>query len=1013
MICCVSHYKGRLQWVSTLCIAIVFVGLTLVGVAADKEILPDFLVRTWDSEDGLPAAPIQAAARTADGYLWVATRAGLARFDGVRFVIFTTNNTPALQDDRISCLLVDSAGDLWAGTEAGTLAIRRQGAFVRVPTSVQLRGKRINSLAQDGKGALWIATEGEGLMQLHDGICSFFSGANGLPSDVIRQVVADGKGQPWAIGGGKLAFFDGVRWEPQVVPGLEGSTVAALAKSQDGGLWVATTCRQQMREQGGQVLKLREGQWRSELPPYPWPHVNLAPRVTALLEYQADSVWVGTFAAGLVHWGTGQKWEELTAEGLHRQIIVNCLAADETGSLWVGYGRSDQLQQVRCRLVKTMRMPVPGAQSRVLTVCAARDQSVWIGTSDAGVFHCRDGQFEPYGAEQGVLDMHVRVMLEDSHTNFWVGTWGGLLQLKGKRFERVNTPDALRSRITALCEDHAGHLWVGATPGLVRLGADGGRVFGRSEGIAEAQINAIEEDRYGVIWVAMGGQGLFRQAGPRFTRCDAIQWSGLANIRALHADAAGALWGTTDKGLFRLKEGKFAHWSTAEGLPSELLRAIIEDASGNLWISSDNGFFGCSTGQFDNYVQGKSPPLLFWHLSTADGLDSRMSSGGGQPAAARSTDGRLWFPNQYALAVFDPATLFSAMSVQPVRLEEVLVDGVPCAREPAGGLRVKSSARRFEFHYTSPTLQAPERLQFRFRLRGLESDWVNAGAQRVAYYSHLAPGGYEFQVMVGGPDGFWREAKPGLRLEVVPLWWERRLVHIFAGLALVASLVGAARVFERGKLRRQMQELETQRALEKERRRIAQDLHDDIGARLTRINLQGELAGRASLPPGELRRQVAGMTGKVLELIVAMDEIVWAINPRHDSVPSLASYLQHFAAEFFEPSSIRCRVDVEPGLPKALLGAQVRHNLFLAVKEALHNAAKHSNAREVWLKVRCLERTLVITVDDDGQGFDAAQTNGRRSGLANMHARLQDAGGDCIIESQQGEGCHVRFVLPL
>jgi len=996
-----------------LCGFVVLLGWAMPSPAAEKATLPDFLLRTWDSDDGLPAGQIRATARTPDGYLWIATTAGLARFDGSRFVVFSTNTLPALGDNRVLCLLVDRAGDLWVGTGKGTLARRHDGVIAAVPLDARLGPKPIYVLAQDAEGAIWLATQGAGLVRCLGGSCAFFSATNGLPRNVVSELCADKQGQIWAIAGAKLATFKAGRWDTVKIPGIS-FPLAALAPSSDGGLWVATIFPSRRGEAGGQVFKLIDGLKTLELPPFPWPHGTMYPNVNTLVEDQTGRIWLGTGNAGLLYWGPEQGWDSLSRQSAPRQISINCLSEDQTGNLWVGFDRTDELMQIRPRPVNTLHLPAPAEQSRVFAVCAARDNSVWVGTSDAGVFRYRQGEFEHFGSEQGLLAKNISVIFEDRRTNLFVGTWTGLFRWNTARFERVEGPSPLRSRIYSLCEDRQGNLWVGTPRGAVRLGDTGAQLFGRDEGLGSFDIMAIEEDRAGVIWVATVGQGIFRLRQERFEACALGPALGHAVLSVLYAGPDNALWiGTWGQGLLRLKDGTLSHWNTTDGLPSDLFHAIIEDEAGNLWFSSDNGFFGCLPRQFDTYAPGRSAPLSFRRLSTGDGFDSKLGSGAGHSAAARSADGRLWFPNQYALAVLDLTKLPSARLTRSVMIEEVLVDGAVCPRTAAGGLRVKSSSRRFDIHYTAPSLLAPEQTQFRFRLVGWDPQWIDASRRRVAYYGHLPPGEYRFEVMAGGLDGVWREATPGLQLEVVPRWWERRWAQALGALLLIGSLVGGLRMAERAKLRRRLRELQTQQALEGERRRIAQDLHDDIGARLTRLGLQGALAGQEGLPAAEVRREVAGMTDGIRELVAAIDEVVWTINPRQDSVASLTRYIQHYAAEFFEPMPVRCRVDIQSDLPEAPLGAQVRHNLFLAVKEALHNAAKHSRAGEVWLTVQCQQRTLAITVEDDGRGFDAVAARAEHNGLANMRARLKGAGGECVIESQPGKGCRVGFRLPL
>ena len=981
------------------------------GLAAERAALPDFLIRTWDSEDGLPTGPIRATARTPDGYLWIATGNGLMRFDGARFVAFNTNNTPALADNRTSCLLVDAAGDLWVGTSGGTLARRRAGDFASLPIIPPLPGIPINALAQDASGAIWVATEGAGLARWREGSWDFFTQSNGLPGDGVSQLAAAGGNDLWALAAGQLVRWDGSRWTQ--VAGWEsgGGRGQALAKSRDGGLWVATVYPQATGGHGGQVRKFKDGQWTAPLPPYPWPYLTQPPRITALIEDRAGRIWLGTIDAGLRWWETGRPWETLSPENRLRQIGVNCLAEDAAGSLWVGFNRSDQLQQVRTRPVQTLRLPAVAGQSRVYAVSASRDGSAWIGTSDAGVFHHRDGQFRQFTEEAGLADRRICTLLEDARTNLWVGTWGGLFRQQGDRFERVTGPEALRSQVLALCEDRRGTLWAGTQTGLVRLAGTQSAMVENSAGLP---IRAIQESLRDELWVAGVNGRLYRLRDGRLEPCEIPDWPTGTVILSLHADAHGALWiGTMAQGLLRLKDGQLRHWSTSDGLPSDRLPAILEDMDGCLWFSSDNGFFGCSPGQFDLWRDDPKPPPLFRRLATADGLETKMGSGAGNPVASRSPDGRLWFPNQFAVAVFDPAALTPGGSAPPPLVEEVVADNRPLIREADGGLRAKSSSRHFEFRYTVPNLESPDRQRFWFRLKGWEAEWVDAGSQRVAHYSHLPPGQYEFEVRAGGPDGLWRAAQPALRLAVMPLIWERRWVQALGVFLLLAAAGSGTWYLERLRSRRRLARLEQQRALELERRRIARDLHDDLGSRLTEVMLMGEGVEHATASLPESRHRLGQMLGKVRQLVGAMDQVVWTVTPENDTLPNLVGYASNFAQEFLEAAGISCRLDVPVNLPHVMVAAPVRLSLFLAVKEALNNAVKHAGASEVWLRVTCSTQELCLSVGDNGKGFEPGRAEGAGHGLRNLRQRLAGIGGRAEWSSAPGQGTTARFFYPL
>jgi len=346
-------------------------------------------------------------------------------------------------------------------------------------------------------------------------------------------------------------------------------------------------------------------------------------------------------------------------------------------------------------------------------------------------------------------------------------------------------------------------------------------------------------------------------------------------------------------------------------------------------------------------------------------------------------------------------------------IEEVVIDGVSRARAGTSTLLVNSPASRIEIHYTSPNLTVPEQLRFRHRLAGLEQDWVEAGDRRVVFYNRLPPGKYEFQVMAGGADGQWFEATEGLKLVIVPRWWERRSAEIGLALLLLTAASGTVWLGERSRSRRRLLRLEAQQATERERRRIAQDLHDDLGTSLTEISLLSELAGRSSASAEEVKAKLGSIAEKSVEMVRALDEIVWAVNPRNDTLPNLVNYLCLFAQDFLGLSQIQCRLEVAAGLPALPLNAEQRHTLYLVVKEVLANAVKYSEARELWLRIRLEESMLILVVEDNGRGFDTGVIRPWGNGLENVRGRMTALGGKCVIQSVIGQGTSVRLQLSL
>jgi signal transduction histidine kinase len=732
-----------------------------------------------------------------------------------------------------------------------------------------------------------------------------------------------------------------------------------------------------------------------------------------LFEDSAGRLWAGLATAGVYYLEPGAQWQPLVPATVFSQIIVNCLAEDDTGNLWVGLNGA-QLDQVRSREVITLHLPDVAGQNVIRMVCARRDGSVWVGTDGAGVFRHENGTWTRFGVDEGLANLFIGVIFEDQATNLWVGTWNGLFRLKGDRFVQSLNSTGSPLIVRAACEDRQTNLWFGTSLGVVRVSGSQAKVLEGIDGYPGAQAVAVAQDSAGVIWAGLSGRGLFKLANDRFERSPADPWAGRAEIDGLLPDADGRLWiATQDHGLGCVKDGQMNTWTTREGLPSDYLVALIEDSAGNLWCGSDNGIFGISKTRLLAHQRDTSPPLLCWQLSVADGLNSRRCSGSGQPVAARAADGRLWFPNSHALAAFDPVGLPLGGLLRSPLVEEVLVDGERRVPGNDGALRVSSAARGFEFHYTSATLRVPERLQFRFRLRGWEPNWVEAGQRRVAYYGHLSPGHYTFEVMASGLDGAWHEATNPLKLVIVPTLWQRPLVRALAG--LIALTLGAAVVWSvaRARLRRRLAVLERQRALEQERSRIARDMHDELGARLTQISLLSAMTSSNARDADQVRVHAEKVVNVSRDLARTLDEMVWAVRPQNDNLENVVDYLRQMTADMCDGTNVQCWFSVPGQVPVVEVQANLRHNLLLACREAVTNVLRHSGATELRMDIRLEPSMLEVDVADNGCGFNEAEADPDRSGLRNMRHRMGEVGGSCEWQKTDQGGTRVRFRLPL
>jgi signal transduction histidine kinase len=533
-------------------------------------------------------------------------------------------------------------------------------------------------------------------------------------------------------------------------------------------------------------------------------------------------------------------------------------------------------------------------------------------------------------------------------------------------------------------------------------------------------LRSLAEDKEGNIWAGLLGGGLaVRRPDGRHEILR--QADGLKSdlVRSLCPASDGGLWiGTEGGGLNRLKDGRFSAVTTAHGLPGNTIAHLLADGLGFLWLDTEKGLFRVSEKSLFACAEGRSAALAGEAYGRSDGLPSQEIPGA-QAALTRTADGRLWFCTAKGLVWVDPGALPDNRSVPRFAIEDLTVDGQ--LRPPTGGMvTVPAGPKRLQVRYTAFSFAAPEKTRFRTRLAGLELDWTEAGTDREAVFHLLPPGNYRFEVIASSHGGVWA-TEPAVQAFVVqPFFWQTWWFRLGAGALLVGTACLAGIGAARARLQRRIDEAERQRAIEHERARIARDIHDDLGASLTRLTLLSQTAMTENTAGRSTGVELDAIYTTARELTRSMDEIVWAVNPRHDSLDSLANFLGKYAQEYLRAAQIRCRLDLPAGLPPTPVPAEVRHNVFLATKEVLHNSVKHAGTSEVRIALAAMPDGFKLTLEDNGRGFlptaadePANGSPSRRDGLANLHRRLADSGGSCQVESAPGQGTRTTFTVSL
>jgi ligand-binding sensor domain-containing protein/signal transduction histidine kinase len=970
-----------------------------LGLLAAEELAPQYKVDAWGTESGLPQNSVKAIHQTSDGYLWFSTRFGIVRFDGVTFRVFDRVRTPGMTYDNGLGFAEDRTDkSLWVAIPQGVIRYKNQ-TF----TTHRLRGSgadRVWSFCASQEGGVWLATLA-GLMRVSATQTNLYTTKDGLWHNQVRSVLEEKDGLLWVgTDGGlqklepRIGTFTGI-WR---TPDRNTNYVTSLCKDGENALWFGTL------ESG--LKRLKEGKLSS----YSVRDGLTTQRVNAVVADSEKNIWVAQGDGKLLRFADGKFHRYGEKEGLSDDAVL-CVYEDREANLWIGtaFGGLNRLQ---LRRIYGFAAKDGLLGDNVWSISPGRSGGLWIGT-DRGLSHFLRGKFTNYRLGDAIGANGVKSVLEDREGNLWAGTHGfGIKRLRNGEVTHYAMREVTgHDTANALYQDKAGNLWVGATGGLLQM-RDGVIIkrYTTSDGLSTNDVRGIREAPDGSLWLATYGGGLNRLREGRFTTftsqdglSDNFTWS-------LYFDADGVLWIGTEHGLTRLKGGKFTAFTTRHGLFDNVVNDVLEDALGNFWIGCNRGIYRVAKRELNDVAEGRAGKVEYVSYGTSDGMLSSETNGENQPAACKTRDGKLWFPTTEGVVVIDPNKTATNELRPPVVLEEVVIDHQQVspfkdAQLPAGRGNV------LEFRYTANSLVAPEKVLFQYWLAGCDSDWTDAGTRRVAYYTNLRPGAYTFRVRACNNHGVWNEAGAAFSFHLAPHFYQTYPFYVLfvIGAALAAYALHRLRL----NVVRKIERLEKQHALQKERARIANEMHDDLGSSLTQIALLSELAKRDLSDLARAGDHIHRISSTTREVFRAMDEIVWAVNPKKDTVDSLVAYLCKYGQDFLRPTGIRCRLDVPASVPAHSLTAEERHNLFLAFKEALNNVVKHASASEVWVRITIEDSVCIVSVEDDGRGFHAESVHPDGNGLNSMRERLAAIGGRFELQSRPNEGTRLQLFVRL
>ncbi|TVP98114.1 MAG: hypothetical protein EA359_18720 [Balneolaceae bacterium] len=986
----------------TFTAAVLFILTGLLSVMHASQVRPqnrDYVITSYGLEDGLPQSTVNSLLQSSDGYLWIGTHGGLVRFDGAAFRVFNRFNTPAIVSDFIITLYEDSNGTLWIGSEDGNLTKKTDGQFSTLQLQDYIHHWNVVSITEDIENNIWAATTGGGVVRISGNDISHYTKDHGLHHNIVSKIYSSPEGGIYVTTALGISVFNGESFDPYIT-GEEAEIfdIHFIYIESNGVQWIGTRGNGLYRFSGNSVENFTD---KNGL---------LSSHISELYKDSDGAIWIAT-TGGISRYKDGEIFTLSQAHGLSGNNILSIIQ-DHEGTMWAGT-RTGGLNRLVNATINVIREEGYEVINNITSISPSGDGGIWFGKNCGGVGQILNGMIIPL--EIPIENTCVWSVHEDTSGRLWIGTWGGgLYRLEqGKLQNFRDTGDFPYNVILSIFEDSRGNFWFG-TPfnGVIFYDNETFTRYGPEVGLPHPNARVFHESDNGDIWLGtFNGPARFRDG--IFTEFHQSHQVPQVTVRTVYEDEDGIIWfGTLGSGLLRYHDDTFTIITTEQGLNDNLVFHILPDDDGYFWMGSNRGIHRVSRKALNDVSSGNAESVFTHTYGIEDGMVTRETNGGFYPSAHRSDDGRLWFPTIEGIAMIDPAAIRINETPPPVIIEEIIA-GQNVISSAINPVYIQPGIRNFSLRFTALSFISPNRLEFRTMLEGFDTGWNQIGNRREEYYTNIPPGEYRFRVIASNHDGIWNTEGAAITIHVLPAYWHTGWFRLLSAIILIALFAGTIFFVSTRKLKRRLEIMEQQQMVERERLRIAQDMHDELGSRLTEIKLLGELSSRDDADHEMLRGRLREMSRASIDVIDTFREIVWSVNPQNDSLEKFIDYLTQFASEYFGRAGIRCRFDVPVEIPDHELSSDVRHHLLMAYKELCTNVVNHSGADEVLTKVRISDRRCTIFLNDNGTGFNPGQAAGKGNGLINIRKRMDSVKGEFSLKSEPGKGSTIKLEFPV
>jgi signal transduction histidine kinase/ligand-binding sensor domain-containing protein len=970
----------------------------------------------WTTANGLPQNTVTGVAQTPDGYLWLSTFDGLARFDGLRFTIFDKGNTKGILNNRFVSIFVDKAGAVWATTENGVVTVYRNGTFTSYQTPETLSGAIV----------IVSGVNGDAVIETNDGFYSLQDGKLIPTSDHkeknVKQFYYGKSGTKWVFRATGISRQKGeqvtnypLSLPPEYLISTQGLRVY---EDNQGALWVWFKDKLYRLVNGDITVFMK-----NEIPA-----LNEL-RLNVICDDGEGGVWF-VFEAPyyLTQKSDGQfvrfKDNRFTSYNLGKSVGATFGLTDREGNFWLA--TTTGLRRLRQQLITALSMKDGLLSNEVYPLLQTSKGDIFIGTVQ-GVNRYANGKITDLGLNYTArFPLYMRGLWEDAQARVWLGYQG---EGGFGRFEEPSSvkrigKNALPTGATDFTSDHEGNIWIATEEGLLKYKDDREIAhYTVKDGLRNDKIITLHFDRNGNFWLGTF-DGLSQFKDGKFTNFNAELHSPQGFVRVIYEDAEGVLWfGTYGDGLVRYKDGKFFNYRVEHGLFNNGVFALLEDHNGNFWMSSNRGIQRVSRQELNDFADGKTQKINSVSYDEKDGMLNIECNGGRIPAAIKTKDGKFWFPTMGGIAIINPEAEKVNPNPPPVVIESVAID-----RKPVDTEKLQSAIRDSQFaielspgqsniaiEYTGLSLIKSEQVKFRYKLEGLEENWIEAGTKRTVDYSYLPAGTYTFRLIAANANGIWNHEGAAIKIIVHPVfyrtWWFIGVLTLaISGLVwwIYHTRISRLRAIAEAKTVFSRQLIESQ---EVERKRIASELHDGLGQVLVIIKNRAMLGINKGDDKERVAKELATISESASQALEEVREITNNLRPQLLDRLGLTKAIKAMLKKVSGVIEIESEIDSIDNIFKE----NEEISIYRIVQESLNNVIKHSKATIVAVKIKRTENHVLIRVQDNGAGFvvEAAKSKSGGLGLIGLKERSQLLYGELLIDSEIEKGTTIEVTIQI